>query len=310
MYSTTCLFPRLVAIKFGRWHGIISPLPLKPPAEPTLTQLNMSTRDIQAIDVHAHYGTYFRRELPELTNRFASGDAETVAQRAKDNNVEWTVVSPLLGLLPRGESDATVGNDEASRLVPETDGLLQWVIIDPLRPATYEQAEHALAQPHCVGIKIHPEEHVYPITEHGRAIFEFAAKHDALILTHSGHENSLPADIVPFANDHPNVRVILAHIGCSCGADRTLQVRGIQESRHGNVYADSSSAMSIAPGLIEWAVDEVGVDRILFGTDTPLYSTSMQRARIDKAELIDDKKRMILRDNAIALLGLDSSFNP
>ena len=269
----------------------------------------MTTRDIQAIDVHGHYGTFFRRELPELTNHFASGDAQTVAQRARDNNIEWTVVSPLLGLLPRGESDATAGNDEAARIVPETHGLLQWVIIDPTRPATYEQAEQALAQPHCVGIKIHPEEHVYPITEHGRAIFEFAAKHDALILTHSGHENSLPADIVPFADDHLNVRVILAHIGCSSGPDRTLQVRGIQQSKHGNVYADTSSVMSISPGLIEWAVSEVGVERVLFGTDTPLYSTSMQRARIDKAELSDEEKQMILRDNAVKLLGHNSPFD-
>jgi hypothetical protein len=263
----------------------------------------MTPSDIQAIDIHGHYGTYFRSDVPQLTNQFASGDAATVARRAIENNIAWTVVSPLLGLLPRGQSDATVGNDEASRVVPHTDGLLQWIIIDPLRPATYEQAEQVLSQPRCVGIKIHPEEHVYPIAEHGRAIFEFAARHDALILTHSGHKNSLPADIVPFANEHPNVRVILAHIGCSTGADRTLQVRGIQQSRHGNVYADTSSAMSISPGLIEWAVREVGAERVLFGTDTPLYSTAMQRARIDKAELSDTDKQMILRHNAVALLG-------
>lgn len=262
----------------------------------------MTTRDIQAIDVHGHYGVYTRREFPELTNQLATADAQTVAQRAKDNNIQWTVVSPLLGLLPRGEADATAGNAEAARVVPETEGLLQWIIIDPMRPETFKQAEQMLAQPHCVGIKIHPEEHVYPIGEHGRAIFEFAGRHDAVVLTHSGHENSRPADIVPFANDHPNVRVILAHIGCSSESDRTLQVRGIQQSRHGNVYADTSSAMSITPGLIEWAVREVGADRVLFGTDTPLYSTAMQRARIDQAELGDDDKRMILRNNAVAFL--------
>ena len=63
--------------------------------------------------------------------------------------------------------------------------------------------------------------------------------------------------------------------------------------------------MSLAPNLIEWAVNEVGVDRILFGTDTPLYSTAMQRARIDKADLSDQDKRKILRDSAVALLGLE-----
>ena len=82
-------------------------------------------------------------------------------------------------------------------------------------------------------------------------------------------------------------------------------MRAIQNSRNGNVYADTSSASSIIPNLIEWAVAEVGGDRVLYGTDAPLYSTAMQRARIDSAELDDDSKQKILRDNALSLLSLD-----
>ena len=132
------------------------------------------------------------------------------------------------------------------------------MIIDPTREETYRQADAMLQTPHCVGIKIHPEEHVYPFAEHGHQIFEFAAERNAVILTHSGHQHSLPADIVPVANAFPEVQVILAHIGCSDTSDRTLQVRAIQQSTQGNVYADTSSAMSITPRLIEWAVGEVG----------------------------------------------------
>ena len=109
---------------------------------------------------------------------------------------------------------------------------------------------------------------------------------------------------MPVANQFPEVQLILAHIGCSDTSDRTLQVRAIQQSTQGNVYADTSSAMSITPRLIEWAVGEVGAERVLFGTDTPLYATSMQRARIDLADLDDHSKRLILRDNAVALLDL------
>jgi len=69
------------------------------------------------------------------------------------------------------------------------------------------------------------------------------------------------------------------------------------------MYADTSSARSIMPNLIEWAVKEVGAERVLFGTDTPLYSTAMQRARINHADLSDADKRLILRDNAVKLFG-------
>ena len=100
------------------------------------------------------------------------------------------------------------------------------------------------------------------------------------------------------------MRLILAHLGCGWDGDLTHQIRAIQQNKHGNVFTDTSSARSITPKLIEWGVREVGAERILFGTDTPLYFSAMQRARIDHAELSDREKRMILCENAEKLLGL------
>ena len=262
----------------------------------------MSVDEIQAIDVHAHYGIYLQPERPS-SEPFMTGDAATVVRRAKEANTQYTIVSPLLGLLPRGKADAAAGNDEAARVVAEHEGLLQWVIIDPRRPRTFEQADAMLRTPKCVGIKIHPEEHLYPIKEYGEKIFAFAAQRRALVLTHSGEQNSLPADFAPFADAYPEMKLILAHIGCGWDGDLGHQVRAVSQSRRGNMYADTSSASSMYPGLIEWAVREVGVDRVLYGTDTPLYMAAMQRTRIDRAELSDSQKRRVLRENAVELLG-------
>lgn len=259
---------------------------------------------IQAIDVHGHYGSYIRQQSP-LIDRWCSGAAAQVAARARRAGIRLTAVSPLLGLLPRGEADAVEGNREAAEAVPVTEGLLQWVVLNPLQPATFEQATDMLAQPQCIGIKLHPEEHQYPIREYGRVLFEFAARHDALVLVHSGDPYSLPADFLPWADTFDNIKVVLAHLGNGGGAagDPTLQVRAIQRARNGNVYTDSSSARSILPGLIEWAVGEIGAERILFGTDTPLYSAAVQRARIDSAAISETDRRRILCGNAEELLG-------
>jgi predicted TIM-barrel fold metal-dependent hydrolase len=259
---------------------------------------------IPAIDVHGHYGRYIRTGDGPLIGTLSSGDAAEVVRRARAVNIVLTFVSPLTALLPRFEGDAVAGNIDAARVVAATPGLKQYVVIDPRRPETYAQAEEMLAQEQCVGIKIHPEEHGYPIREHAQPIFEFAARHRAVMLTHSSEANSRAEDFIPWADRFPEVRLILAHIGCGHDGDLSHQVRAIQRSRHGNVYADTSSARSIVPGLIEWAVREVGVEKVLFGTDTPLYHTAMQRARIEHAELTDADKRRILRDNAIALFGL------
>lgn len=258
---------------------------------------------IPAIDVHGHYGRYIGDGNNPFVDTLYSGDAADVVRRARAVNIVLTIVSPLSALKPRFRADAVAGNIEAARVVAETPGLRQYVVIDPLRPATFGQAAEMLAQPQCVGIKIHPEEHGYLIGDHARKIFEFAARHRAIVLTHSSERNSLAADFVPWVNEFPEVRLILAHIGCGWDGDLTHQVRAIQQSRHGNMFADTSSARSITPGLIEWAVREVGVERVLFGTDTPLYHTAMQRARIDDADLPDEARRAILRENAMRLFG-------
>lgn len=265
----------------------------------------MTISEIPAIDAHAHYGTYVGKRL---VDQFMSGSAAAVVARAKECHVARTIVSPLLGLLPRGGGDAVAGNEAAFREVPQHPELLQYVIVNPLQPKTYDQARAMLKAPWCVGIKVHPEEHRYRISDYGEELFTFFEEIQAPVMTHSGCPNSMPADFVPFANRHPGARVLLAHLGNGTGdvpehrPDR--QVRAIQESKHGNLWVDTSSAQSILPNLIEWAVAEIGAERILFGSDTPLYHVAMQRVRINAADIPDAAKRLILRDNAVKFFGL------
>jgi predicted TIM-barrel fold metal-dependent hydrolase len=266
------------------------------------------TSGIPAIDVHGHYGTYIG-SIDPVGDHFMSASAQAVADRAAKANIQFTIVSPLEALMPRGRGNAFAANIHAARIVEEINELLQYVVIDPRDPRTFDQADEMLRAPRCVGIKIHPEEHQYPVREFGEKIFEFAAARDAAILTHSSEQYSLAADFVPFANTYPSVRLILAHIGCAWDGDLTHQVRAIQNTNNGNVFADTSSARSVTPGLIEWAVREVGVERVLFGTDTPLYHAGMQRARIDQADLTHSEKLQVLRENAVQLFGLERFFS-
>lgn len=264
-----------------------------------MTASTQSIVDVPAIDVHGHIGAYHDKKAPQL-DTFMSADAATLIRRAQAAHVRLTFISPLAGFY----GDPIAANRRLAAMIGKTRALRQWIIVDPTRPATFAQAKRLLRLPGSVGIKIHPELHKYPIRKHGRAIFEFAAREQCVIQTHSGEHNSLPMDFVPFANDYPAVRIILSHLGCGFDKDMRRQVRAIQACRHGNIYTDTSSARSVIPHLIEWAVGEAGADRILFGTDTPLYFTAMQRARIDCAEIGAAVKRKILRENAERLFGL------
>lgn len=268
----------------------------------------MDSIHIAAVDVHAHFGDYANGRNA-LTNHMMSGDPASVVRRAAMARTCLSIVSPLQALMPRGHGEVLTGNESAVEAVERTPGLLQWVVVDPRNPATFEQAAQMLKHPKCVGIKIHPEEHLYPIADYGRALFEFAAAHATVVLSHTGERNSIPADLVRFADEFPSVQLILAHLGCGWDGDLTHQVRAIQSSRHGNVFTDTSSAASLTPNLIEWAVGEIGPERILFGSDSPLYFAPMQRSRIDHADLSVAAKQMILRDNAWQLFNLKECVN-
>ena len=266
--------------------------------------MSASIQDMQAIDTHGHIG-YYRGAASGLIDDFYSGDAQVVVNRARAANTALTMVSSLQALLPRCGGDPLTGNKEMAKEIAETKELLQWVVIDPLKPETYRQALEMLKTPKCVGVKIHPEEHGYPIKAHGRTLFEFAEKHNIILQSHSGEQNSMPEDFLAFANDFPSVKIIICHLGCGWDGDMTHQVRAIQLNKHDNMFSDTSSAKQIASKFLEWSVREIGADRILYGTDTPLYFAPMHRCRVDNADLSDAQKRLILRDNALKLFGLE-----
>ncbi len=274
----------------------------------------MKANDLLAIDVHGHYGSYLRDNGDPLAERFMTASAEEVVRRAKACGVTQTIVSPLAGLLPRGRTtDVVLANEAAFREVPKVQGLLQYVIVNPLQPKTYEQARRMLKAPWCVGIgEVHPEEHGYRIADHGEELFAFFEEVGAPVMAHSGCPNSLPAEFVPFANRHPGARVLLAHLGNGAGDNNRadLQVRAVQAAKHGNLWVDTSSARSMLPGLVEWAVKEIGADRLLFGSDTPLYHVALQRVRIEAAEITDEAKRMILCENAARFFNLGTNAQP
>jgi hypothetical protein len=256
-------------------------------------------KTIKAIDSHAHFGKYQGKD--QFQNSLMSATVGEIAQRAKACDIDISIVSAFAALLPRGKADTIKANEKMFNIQAKLGPIRYLAVINPLQPATFKQAEALLSEPGCVGVKIHPEEHGYHINVHARAIFEFAERLQVPIVSHSGDPNSMPEDFVPWAGLFSSVNLVIAHLGCGYDGNRTHQVKAIAKAKNGNLFTDTSSAQSILPGLIEWAVKEIGADKILFGSDSPCYHTAMQKTRIDYAELSDKEKEKILRDNAFKI---------
>lgn len=113
-------------------------------------------------------------------------------------------------------------------------------------------------------------------------------------------DREIIADVAPeaiggLARRKPGLNVLA--LGLKCG-----QPERMAEPLPGNLYFDTSNYEKMRE--MEEAVARFGADRILFGTNFPLFNI---RANVDKLRLapIDElARRAIARDNAQRLLGL------
>ena len=181
-------------------------------------------------------------------------------------------------------------NEYMHRLIDEVDCLYQWVVVDPRIEETLQQAERMLKHKKCVGIKLHPLYHKYPLEEYADKIFSLAARFQTVVLIHVEKEASY---ILPMADRYPDVTFIVAHLGGEAYVD------AVEFAKHRNVYTDTSGIASSNNLMVEYAYSRIGADRILFGTDT--YSAAFQRGRIEFALIPRADKQKILRDNALRL---------
>ncbi|MGI8486173.1 MAG: amidohydrolase family protein [Thermomicrobiales bacterium] len=106
--------------------------------------------------------------------------------------------------------------------------------------------------------------------------------------------NRPPAEIATLARRHPDVPLIMAHLG-GVGWRGVLDVKNCP-----NVLIDTSGAQPQAE-LVEFAIEQLDAERVIFGSDWPIRDLAVQRARIDGA-LVAVKARDAMLGGTMARL--------
>ncbi|MEB3765902.1 MAG: amidohydrolase family protein [Desulfurococcales archaeon] len=166
-----------------------------------------------------------------------------------------------------------------------------------------------------LGVKIYPTLHcISPSSSKLYKLYKFVESINGIVIVHTGCDPGLwelprmcrharPKFVAEAAKKFPNVPFIIAHMGSYSAIMPGIYFReALQAYSVENVWMDTSA---VDPLFVERAVEEVGYDKILFGSDFPyLVGFTIEDSIKDilKLDISNDAKRAILYDNALRLL--------
>ncbi len=107
------------------------------------------------------------------------------------------------------------------------------------------------------------------------------------------HTMSIP-QMQQMAKEHPHVSFVFAHPGEKA---RFLEHVDTMK-KYDNVYLDLSGTGLFRYGMLRNLIDQVGVERILFGTDYPICNLQMYVGAIMGEHLTDRERELIFSGNA------------
>jgi len=171
---------------------------------------------------------------------------------------------------------------------------------NPRVPGYVEEVERFLEHPKFLGLKLHPLiDGYHPNDPAVHPLMDLLLERGGLpVLIHSGHPIfTLPWSIEELAVAFPGVKVVMGHMGH--GNVVYINASIDIAARNPNVYLETSG-MPMHTKITE-AVERVGIERVLYGSDAPFHHPAVEILRVRVSGLGEAELDRVLRANSIAL---------
>jgi predicted TIM-barrel fold metal-dependent hydrolase len=254
---------------------------------------------MRVIDIHTH-------PILRHDKRGRAGAAQLI-KRARAHGIEHIVVlGDVLGFgrLPTEAQLRTI-NDETFWLMRHYPGYVTgFCHVNPtLGEHAVRREVERCAERGFRGIKLEIANNARDASM--RPVMKAAERHGLVVLQHAWSMTKIrqrsfhtdPEDAALLARRFPNVQIIMAHL-TGCGVRGVLAVKP-----YDNLVIDTSGAAPEA-GIVEYAVEQLGTERVLYGSDVPIRDFAVAIARVTGTQLDPAIQRRILFHNARALLRL------
>ena len=190
------------------------------------------------------------------------------------------------------------GNEFVNSLARERpDRIIQIYWPDPRKPHLMRTLENDYERWHFKGIKLHQV--CTPFKSDGieiNAIARFCGEKRLPLFVHLS-SNGDAVKLLNLAKDCPGTNFVLLHlIGLETVAQRARQMD--------NIHYEISAFSYIKENRLKYAIDRLGADRVILGSDTPWDKGSLRNgiARVDRLDITGTEKERILGRNITDIL--------
>jgi predicted TIM-barrel fold metal-dependent hydrolase len=229
--------------------------------------------------------------LPNIAEKFPKHNV------VKATNYLTKFVMKLTGKV----KDIPAGNEYVHDLKTRTENrIIQFIWITTGITNTSEYLDRKFEDWSFHGVKLHQCWENFSIgSDFFREVALWTENHDLPLFIHLYCDREV-TKLIEYKRQHPKLKLIIAHLF-------GLEVFVKNNFKDENLYFDTSTIQLISDYRLKKAIDFVGSDKVLFGTDTPYGAEdNLQRNlnRIKNLEIPNEDKELIFGLNMKRLLHL------
>lgn len=174
-----------------------------------------------------------------------------------------------------------------------------------LNPAVAEDLEYARTNRSAIhGIKLHPSCDKIRVNDpRTEPILHFARDEGLPVMVHCGRWQKMSSYryALEMAAKYPGIRFVLSHMGGDTAELEIATMESIAGAGLKNVLLGIEGVREY--WAVQKAVDDLGADRVLFGSDFPLGHPLMYMGVVNALRLEPEQKDLIMGGNALRLVG-------
>lgn len=205
-------------------------------------------------------------------------------------------------------------NSWTCEVTREHPSLIPFINLDPLQDEATMTAEllDKVNNHGARGIKLHPgSQWFYPNNRRLWPAYGTAQEMGLPVIFHAGRFASpepyaRPKNFVEVLDAFPNLVLVMAHIGVGYEDEALSLARTYPNLRFdcSAIISHTAAGGPLTEGGLTAMIREIGVERVMFGSDFPWYDPADSVARLLRMEFTEAEKRLLFAENAIRIYKL------